>query len=185
MKIKGLFVILSLALFALSGCKSKGESTEAAPASGAADTPKSADTESAKEKAEEKTAAKTDEGKSDPNEIVFDPRKPPPGFTTCHRNHCHREGGGVASYQQVMQEIGATKIVGVPKQAPMPKAPSDYAGPGPDAQVTASGLAFKVLSKGSGTERPNANSIVVVHYTGWLASNGQAFDSSVARGQPV
>ena len=57
-------------------------------------------------------------------EVVFDPRNPPPGFTKCHRNHCHRVGGGVASYAQVMEEIGATKIIGVPKPKPMPPAPA-------------------------------------------------------------
>ena len=57
-------------------------------------------------------------------EVVFDPHNPPPGFSKCHRNHCHRVGGGVASYQQVMTEIGATKSINVPKPKPMPPAPT-------------------------------------------------------------
>lgn len=117
-------------------------------------------------------------------EVVFDVKNPPPGFTVCHRNHCHREGGGVASYQQVMQEIGATKIIGVPKQLPMPTAPSDVGAPPADAETTASGLASKVIKAGDGKKRPTAESVVTVHYTGWLTT-GKGFDSSVSRGKPA
>ena len=58
----------------------------------------------------EKAKTETQEGKDEAKtmsmaEIVFDPRNPPAGFTKCHRNHCHRVGGGVASYQQAMQEL--------------------------------------------------------------------------------
>ena len=126
----------------------------------------------------------TAQGKTSSGEVVFDVKNPPPGFTVCHRNHCHREGGGVASYQQVMQEIGATKIIGVPKQLPMPKAPTDVAGPPADAEKTASGLASKVIKAGDGEKRPTAESVVTVHYTGWLTS-GKGFDSSVSRGKPA
>ena len=117
-------------------------------------------------------------------EVVFDPRNPPPGYVNCHRNHCHREGGGVSSYQQVMDEIGATKIVGVPKQAPMPSAPADVAAPPADSVKTASGLSTKVIKAGDGKAKPTAESVVTVHYTGWLTT-GKAFDSSIARGQPA
>jgi hypothetical protein len=122
---------------------------------------------------------------AEPTEVVFDPRTPPAGFTTCHRNHCHRVGGGVASYKQVMAEVGATKIIGVPKQAPMPKAPVDVAAAPADAEVTASGLASKVLSPGDPTTgKPTETSVVTVHYTGWT-TDGKPFDSSVARGKPA
>jgi hypothetical protein len=116
-------------------------------------------------------------------EVIFDPRNPPPGFTKCHRNHCHREGGGVASYQQVMDEIGATKAINVPKPQPMPPAPSDVAEVPADAEKTKSGLAMKVLTPGSG-DKPTAASTVVVHYTAWT-TEGKGFDSSVARGEPA
>jgi hypothetical protein len=117
-------------------------------------------------------------------EVVFDPKNPPAGFGSCHRNHCHRLGGGVASYAQVMKEIGATKSINVPKRAPMPKAPADVAGPGADTQVTGSGLASKVLKPGSGKVKPKLTDTVSVHYTGWT-TDGKAFDSSVARGTPA
>ena len=63
-------------------------------------------------------------------------------------------------------------------------APPDVAAPPDDAEVTASGLASKVLEAGDGTERPDDNDVVEVHYTGWT-TDGKMFDSSVARGEPV
>lgn len=64
---------------------------------------------------------------------------------------------------------------------PIP-APSDVAAPPDDAEVTASGLAYKVLTEGSG-ESPTTMDRVRVHYTGWT-TDGEMFDSSVARGEP-
>jgi peptidylprolyl isomerase len=43
---------------------------------------------------------------------------------------------------------------------------------------------LRVLKAGSGTRKPGASSVVTVHYTGWT-TDGRAFDSSVARGQPA
>ncbi|HEX9944289.1 MAG TPA: FKBP-type peptidyl-prolyl cis-trans isomerase [Thermoanaerobaculia bacterium] len=63
-------------------------------------------------------------------------------------------------------------------------APPDVAAPPADAQVTASGLASKVLSPGSGTEHPVSTDLVKVHYTGWT-TDGKMFDSSVVRGRPT
>ncbi len=63
-------------------------------------------------------------------------------------------------------------------------APPDVAAPPGDAQRTASGLAYKVLTPGSGTEKPTSRSNVTVHYTGWT-TDGKMFDSSVMRGSPA
>ena len=64
-------------------------------------------------------------------------------------------------------------------------APEDVAAPPADAIKTASGLAYKVLSKGTGTEKPaDETSKVTVHYTGWT-TDGKMFDSSVMRGRPA
>lgn len=63
-------------------------------------------------------------------------------------------------------------------------APPDVAAPPPDAEKTASGLATKVLTKGSGDTKPNPYDKVSVHYTGWT-TDGKMFDSSVKRGQPT
>jgi peptidylprolyl isomerase len=66
---------------------------------------------------------------------------------------------------------------------PIP-APPDVAAIPADATRTASGLAFKILKAGAGTIHPTPASIPVVHYTGWK-TNGEMFDSSVAKGQPL
>jgi len=63
-------------------------------------------------------------------------------------------------------------------------APPAVAAPPNDAEVTASGLASKVVEAGTGTQNPGPTSTVTVHYTGWH-TNGEMFDSSVTRGQPA
>ncbi|MCA9710969.1 MAG: FKBP-type peptidyl-prolyl cis-trans isomerase, partial [Myxococcales bacterium] len=47
-----------------------------------------------------------------------------------------------------------------------------------------SGLAYQVLTKGTGSEHPSETSKVSVHYTGWT-TDGKMFDSSVTRGAPA
>ena len=91
---------------------------------------------------------------------------------------------------------GEAEVKTPPKPAPAPAkpapppepaqipAPADVAATPADAQKTASGLASKVLQKGTGTEKPNAWDKVKVHYTGWM-TDGKMFDSSVQRGQPA
>ena len=70
---------------------------------------------------------------------------------------------------------------GAPKGLP---APADVAGPPADALRTPSGLASKVLQVGLGSIRPTGRSVVRVHYTGWTP-DGQMFDSSIVRGEPI
>ena len=70
-----------------------------------------------------------------------------------------------------------------PALEPIP-APPDVAAPPADAQTTASGLAHKVITPGTGTEHPVAGDAVDVHYTSWSA-DGTMVDSSVARGRSV
>jgi len=66
-----------------------------------------------------------------------------------------------------------------PQFEPIP-APPDVAKPPADAEKTASGLAHKVLQKGSGTTHPKGDDFVTVQYTGWT-TDGKMFDSSHAR----
>ena len=68
------------------------------------------------------------------------------------------------------------------KEDPL-KAPADVAAPPADALVTPSGLASKVLHVGLGP-KPTMASTVSVHYVGWT-TNGEMFDSSFKRGQPL
>lgn len=49
--------------------------------------------------------------------------------------------------------------------------------------TTDSGLKYQMLEAGSG-RKPNHQSVVEVHYTGWL-TDGTMFDSSHARGEPT
>jgi len=63
-------------------------------------------------------------------------------------------------------------------------APPDVAAVPADAQRSSSGLAWKVLSPGTGTRHPRPNSEVTVHYTGWT-TDGRNFDSSLKNGQPA
>jgi peptidylprolyl isomerase len=63
-------------------------------------------------------------------------------------------------------------------------APPDVAAPPADAQRSPSGLAWKVLTPGTGTVHPRPASTVVAHYTGWT-TKGEKIDSSVDRGQPL
>src|SRR5688572_1739899 len=62
--------------------------------------------------------------------------------------------------------------------------PPDAAQPPADAVKSQSGLVSKVLSASPSAEKPETTDIVTVHYTGWVASDGRMFDSSVARGTP-
>ncbi len=63
-------------------------------------------------------------------------------------------------------------------------APADVKAPPSDAKRTASGLSYKVLTPGTGAQKPSPRSEVTVHYTGWT-TDGKRFDSSVARGTPA
>jgi FKBP-type peptidyl-prolyl cis-trans isomerase len=68
--------------------------------------------------------------------------------------------------------------------APTIPAPPDVGAAPDDAKKTASGLASKVLTPGTGKDHPGPNDTVKVHYTGWT-KGGQMFDSSVLRGEPI
>jgi peptidylprolyl isomerase len=78
-----------------------------------------------------------------------------------------REGGGPSA---------SASATGLP-------APPDVAAPPADAVKTADGLASKVLTPGTGTDKPAPNDTVKVNYTGWT-TDGKMFDSSIAPMQP-
>ncbi len=75
-------------------------------------------------------------------------------------------------------------ITTMPVPPAPPAAPDDVAAPPKDAEVTASGLASKLLAAGTGTVHPTATNTVTVHYSGWT-TDGELFDSSVPRGEPT
>ena len=69
-----------------------------------------------------------------------------------------------------------------PDPPPAPTTPADVAAPPSDATVTKSGLAYKVLTPGTGKTHPTETSRVEVHYSGWT-TDGKMFDSSITRGK--
>jgi len=83
--------------------------------------------------------------------------------------------------------FGSSQVI-ASQQAPQPAAqpipaPSDVAAPPTDAAKTASGLASKVLQKGTGDKHPGPQDMVTVHYTGWT-TDGKMFDSSYTSKKP-
>jgi len=64
-----------------------------------------------------------------------------------------------------------------------PAMPPDVSVPPRDAERTITGLAFKVLRPGTGTEHPRFGDTVEVHYAGWT-TDGKMFDSSFDHGRP-
>jgi FKBP-type peptidyl-prolyl cis-trans isomerase len=71
--------------------------------------------------------------------------------------------------------------------APPPPWPErgELGNPTADATRTSSGLAFKVLRPGTGTDHPKPTSTVTIHYTEWTTSGGSIYDDSVARQEPL
>ena len=77
--------------------------------------------------------------------------------------------------------LAAPAARGEPAPVEIP-APPDVKAPPADAAKTASGLASRVLRKGSGKVHPRLDDTVEVHYTGWM-TDGKMFDSSRKRGR--
>jgi len=88
------------------------------------------------------------------------------------------KGGGGRPGAKLVFDVELLKIQS------MPKAPADVAAPPADAETSASGLASKILIAGAGSRHPKASDTVEVHYSGWT-TDGELFDSSVVRGEPI
>jgi peptidylprolyl isomerase len=65
-----------------------------------------------------------------------------------------------------------------------PVAPADVSAPPADAVKTPSGLFYKILRPGTGTQHPRSHEKVLVDYSGWT-TDGLMFDSSVIKGEPM
>jgi peptidylprolyl isomerase len=76
------------------------------------------------------------------------------------------------------------ELVDVVASAPLPVVPPDLTQPPADVVTRPSGLRYKVLTPGRGSSHPRRQDSVLVHYSGWTL-DGEMFDSSVARGQPI
>jgi peptidylprolyl isomerase len=64
-----------------------------------------------------------------------------------------------------------------------PPAPADVAEVPAAATKSATGLAWRILSKGQGTARPGPHDKVIVNFTGWTAG-GEVIDSSIPDEEP-
>ncbi len=76
------------------------------------------------------------------------------------------------------------ELLGFEKAPKPPEVPKDVAKAPATAKKTQSGIAYRVLKKGTKTRHPSATSQVRVHYSGWT-TDGKMFDSSVERGEPA
>jgi len=65
-----------------------------------------------------------------------------------------------------------------------PAVPADVAAPPADAIKMPSGLVYKILRPGTGTQHPRSHDKVLVDYSGWT-TDGQMFDSSIIKGEPM
>ncbi len=97
------------------------------------------------------------------------------------RAQAHEDPPGAA---QAAQAAAAQEPPADPNAPPPIPAPDDVAAAPANAERTASGIASRVLTPGSGRVHPTAQDLVIVHYTGWT-TDGAMFDSSVQRGAPA
>ena len=68
-------------------------------------------------------------------------------------------------------------------ERPSEPAPADVAAPPEDSEATPSGLAYRVLTPGTGSEHPGPTDRVKVYYSGWK-TDGDMFDGSIIQGGP-
>lgn len=76
------------------------------------------------------------------------------------------------------QDEGMEETAGTTAAEPAAPSAPDNLTPPAGATTTASGLAYEVLSEGTGTEKPDGNDLAVVHYTGWISEDGKLFATS-------
>lgn len=76
------------------------------------------------------------------------------------------------------------QLLSIQKSIPAPAVPDDVAAIPESANITATGLASRVLNAGTGSVHPTKTSKVKVHYSGWTLS-GKMFDSSIIRDEPI
>ncbi len=82
---------------------------------------------------------------------------------------------------QLTFDVELLEVIAGPKPPPVPE---DVAAAPATAKKTKSGLAYRVLEKGTGKVHPKAESFVQVNYSGWT-TDGKMFDSSITRGTPA
>src|SRR5262245_41498613 len=83
----------------------------------------------------------------------------------------------------IVLALALTAAIASAQEPKILPAPSDLGAPPSDAVKSSTGLISKMLTPGTSEEKPLANDVVTVDYTGWK-SDGLMVDSSVARGVP-
>jgi len=89
--------------------------------------------------------------------------------------------------RSISKYVIAAALAAVPlmvfAQGTLPAPPDVKAAP-KDAKKTSTGLAYKVITPGTGKAHPKDTSQVTVNYAGWT-TDGKNFDSSQAHGGPA
>jgi FKBP-type peptidyl-prolyl cis-trans isomerase len=78
-------------------------------------------------------------------------------------------------------DVELLKVIQRPRPLP---APDDVSHPPPTARHGRSGMAYRILVRGTGTRHPQPDDTVDVEYTGW-SSDGRMIDSSATHAQPI
>lgn len=76
------------------------------------------------------------------------------------------------------------ELLGIKEAPKPPPTPEDVAKAPDDAEKTNSGIASRVLTKGSGSDHPKSTDQVKVNFSGWT-TDGKLFESTVMQGSPV
>lgn len=101
-------------------------------------------------------------------------------------------GGGQATAKDAPPTEATTDSAATDETTPPPGESVPPPLPAPDnvstvpaaAERSPSGLAWMVIEEGDGAGSPTIDSTITVHYTGWT-TDGEMFDSSVVRGEPI
>lgn len=96
---------------------------------------------------------------------------------------CSGSANEAESEEAASEETEA--VTEAPPVPELPDTPADVAAPPADAEKSESGLASKVIEKGTGSAHPTEKALVTVHYTGWRSEDGEMFDTSIKRGRPA
>jgi len=90
------------------------------------------------------------------------------------------ERPGIPANSDLVFEVELVDI----KEGPKPIAHDPWPTEGVEMKETASGLKYHIVEEGTGPQA-EAGKMVKVHYYGYLKANGQKFDSSFDRGEPI
>lgn len=110
-------------------------------------------------------------------------RNPAPAITLALLFPCAVAGAQTPVVHHARPHAATAKALACPAADPAPALPP---GVPPAAGTVQTALALRYIDMQIGTgDAVTPGEFLTVHYTGWLASNGTKFDSSLDRGQPI